>query len=119
MTVVRDDVTTYFKDRGITINVIGMKDGIEYDSKSIQESIDLKFSSEQKVVSQKNENDRVISEAKAKAEANNIITNSITDKLIQQQVIEKWNGTLPTVTAGSSGNVLFSVGGANAATTTK
>jgi len=54
MTVVRDDVTTYFKDRGITINVIGMKDGIEYDSKSIQESIDLKFSSEQKVVSQMN-----------------------------------------------------------------
>ena len=41
-------------------------------------------------------------EAKAKAEANKIVSDSLTDKLIQQNKIDKWNGKLPTVTNGGS-----------------
>ena len=47
MKVVRDDVTTYFEEKGITITVLGMKDGIEYDDPEIQKAINEKFSSEQ------------------------------------------------------------------------
>lgn len=108
MTTVRDDVTTYFEDKGITITVLGMKDGIEYDDPAIQESINEKFSSEQKLVTQENNNKVTISKAEAdaqakitaaeaEAEANRKIAESLTPTLIEKQKIEKWNGDVPAV----------------------
>lgn len=43
--------------------------------------------------------------ANAEAEANRIVSESLTDQLIEQQKIEKWNGKLPTV-MGSDSTVL-------------
>jgi len=115
MKSVRDDIATYFKDRGITINVLGMKDGIEYDSKAIQTSIDEKFSSAQAIIAQQNKNQTIISAAEAQAKANAIINGSLTDKLIEKQKIEKWNGQTPQV-QGGNGSTLFSVDGTKSAT---
>lgn len=97
MSVVRNDVTTYFSDKGITITVLGMKDGIEYDDESIQASINEKFSSEQKLVTQQNNNAVIISKAEAEAEANKKITESLTPELIEKIKYEKWDGKLPQV----------------------
>ena len=108
MSVVRDDVTTYFESKGITITVLGMKDGIEYDDPTIQESINEKFSSEQKLVTQENNNKVTISKAEAdakakimaaeaEAKANKKISESLTPELIEKQKIEKWSGDVPTV----------------------
>ena len=102
MSTVRNDVTTYFTERGITITVLGMKDGLEYDDPSIQSSINDKFSSEMKLTTQENENQRIISEAEAKAEANRILSESLTDEVLKQQMYEKWNGELPKVTGGDT-----------------
>lgn len=102
MSTVRNDVTTYFIERGITITVLGMKDGLEYDDPSIQSSINDKFSSEMKLTTQENENQRIISEAEAKAEANRILSESLTDEVLKQQMYEKWNGELPKVTGGDT-----------------
>lgn len=113
MTAVRDDVTTYFADKGITITVLGMKDGIEYDDPEIQKAINEKFSSEQLLVTQENNNKVIISKAEAEAEAiliaaeaeakaNKMLSESLTDKLIEQKKYEKWNGQLPTVTGSDS-----------------
>lgn len=102
MNNVRDDVTTYFEARGITITVLGMKDGLEYDDTTIQKSINDKFSSEMKLTTQKNENERIISEAEAKAEANRILSESLTEEVLKQQMYEKWNGELPKVTGGDT-----------------
>lgn len=102
MSTVRNDVTTYFAERGITITVLGMKDGLEYDDPSIQSSINDKFSSEMKLTTQENENQRIISEAEAKAEANRILSESLTDEVLKQQMYEKWNGELPKVTGGDT-----------------
>jgi hypothetical protein len=106
MESVRDDVETYFAKRGITITVLGMKDGLEYDDPDIQTSINEKFSSEQKLVTQKNENARIISEAEAIAKANQILSESITDEVLRQQYIEKWNGELPKY-VGSGEEILL------------
>lgn len=95
MKTVRDDVVTYFTERGITITVLGMKDGLEYDDPAIQTSINEKFSSEMKLTTQENENQRIISEAEAIAEANRILSESLTDEVLAQQYYEKWNGELP------------------------
>lgn len=43
--------------------------------------------------------------ANAEAEANRIVSESLTDQLIEQQTIEKWNGKLPTV-MGSDSTIL-------------
>lgn len=112
MNTVRIDVETYFEDKGITITVLGMKDGIEYDDAEIQKAINEKFSSEQKLVTQENENMVVLSkaeaEAKAKllaaeaeAEANRKIAASLTPELIEKIKYERWDGKMPTVSGGS------------------
>lgn len=108
MASVRDDVITYFEEKGITITVLGMKDGIEYDDATIQEAINEKFSSEQKLVTQENNNKVVISKAEAdakakimaaeaEAEANRKIAESLTPELIEKIKYEQWNGELPQV----------------------
>lgn len=111
MEAVRTDVETYFAQRGITITVLGMKDGLEYDDATIQSSINDKFSSEMKLTTQKNENQRIISEAEAKAEANRILSESITNEILTQQYYEKWDGKLPGVmTSGSDGGIIVDIG---------
>ena len=110
MKAVREDVMTYFAARGITITVLGMKDGLEYDDATIQKSINDKFSSEMKLTTQKNENERIISEAEAMAEANRILSESLTDEVLKQQYYEKWDGKLPNVMTGSGSGVMVDVG---------
>ena len=116
MAVVRDDVTTYFEWKGITITVLGMKDGIDYDDETIQAAINEKFSSEQKLTTQNNNNKVTISKAEAdaeakikaaeaEAEANRKIAESLTPELIDKIKYEKWNGQLPTV-QGSTGTII-------------
>lgn len=41
-------------------------------------------------------------EAEAEAKANKIISDSLTDKLIEQNKIDKWDGKMPTVSGGQS-----------------
>lgn len=110
MAIVREDVETYFAARGITITVLGMKDGLEYDDATIQKSINDKFSSEMKLTTQKNENERIISEAEAMAEANRILSESLTDEVLKQMYYEKWDGKLPEVMTGSDSDVIVDVG---------
>lgn len=110
MTAVRDDVTTYFADRGITITVLGMKDGLEYDDATIQKSINDKFSSEMQLTTQENENQRIISEAEALAEANRILSESLTDEVLRQMYLEKWDGKLPEVVAGDDNGMIVDIG---------
>lgn len=106
MEAVRKDVETYFAQRGITITVLGMKDGLEYDDSTIQKSINDKFSSEMKLTTQENENQRIISEAEAKAEANRILSESLTNEVLKKQFYDKWDGKLPNVMGKSDGIII-------------
>ena len=107
MSAVRNDVVEYFADKGITITVLGMKDGLEYDDPAIQTSINEKFSSEMKLTTQENENQRIISEAEAEAqatilkaeaeaEANRKLAESLTPNILNKMYYDTWNGVLPT-----------------------
>lgn len=46
-------------------------------------------------------------EATAQAKANRLLAQSITEKVIKVQTIEKWNGVLPTVDGGGKMNLLL------------
>ena len=81
MEYVRTDVMAYFAERGITITVLGMKDGIEYDDASVQASINAAFTAERNAEAQAVENQKAIDKAKAEAEATKARTAAEADAL--------------------------------------
>ena len=106
MEAVKAYVIDYFKGYGITITVLGMKEGISYENPAIQAAIDEKFASEQQLVIQQNKNEANIAKAEAEAkalvmaaeaqaEANRILSESLTDEILAQMYYEKWDGKLP------------------------
>lgn len=113
ITGVRNEVTAYFADKGITITVLGYKEGIEYEDAKIQNAINEKFISAQLLEAQENTNEATLSKAnaeaeaviiaaRAEAEANKLLSESITPELIEMQKYNKWNGELPTVSGTGS-----------------
>ena len=123
MQAVKSRVTTYFKDYGITITVLGMNEGLSFENDKIQQAIDEKFASEQKLVTQQNENAVALAKAEAdakaakikaeaeaevlkiaanaEAEANRKIAESLTGELLDLKLMEaytsKWKGDVPTI----------------------
>ncbi len=106
MEAVKAYVVDYFKDYGITITVLGLKEDISYENPEIQKAIDAKFASEQELVIQQNKNEASIAKAQAEAEAiliaaeaqakaNRLLAESITDNILTKMYYEKWNGVLP------------------------
>ena len=127
MDAVKEKVINYFEDYGITITVLGMKEGISYENPAIQAAIDQKFASEQKVAIQENENKAALAKAEAeaqaliikaegegeamkalaadKAEAYRLMGEHLTKELLQKMFYDTWDGKLPTV-YGADGNLL-------------
>ena len=56
-----------------------------------------------KVATAKGNAEALITEAEANAKANNLLRESVSPALLQKQLIEKWNGQLPTTTSGNVG----------------
>lgn len=117
MEKVKSYVVDYFKDYGITITVLGLKEGISFENPEIQKALDAKFASEQELVIQQNKNEAAIAKAQAEAEAviiaaeaqakaNDTLAKSITDEILEQMYYEKWDGKLPNV-YGADGGVLI------------
>lgn len=108
ISAVKDSVTKYFKEFGITITVLGTNEGFTFENPTIQSAIDKKFASEQELETQKNINEAnlakaeaeakaMILAAEAEAEANRKIAASLTFELIEKIKYEKWDGVLPQV----------------------
>ena len=124
MESVVSNVKTHFAEYGVTITVLGMKEGISYENPAIQTAIDEKFSSEQLLTTQQNLNEVEIAKAEAaaeaakikaeadaevlliaaeaEAEANRKIADSLTPELVEMNKIDKWDGVLPQVQGDSS-----------------
>lgn len=127
MEAVKSYVVNYFKDYGITITVLGLKEGISFENPAIQTAIDEKFASEQKLEIQKNENAANLEKAEAEAQAakiaaqaeaealkiladtqadaNKKLAESLTDEVLAKMYYERWNGVLPNV-YGSDGTII-------------
>ena len=137
ITSVKDAVTEYFKEFGITITVLGTNEGFSFENKTIQDAIDKKFASEQELVTQQNQNDVTLAraqaeaeaakiaaqaeaevlmiQAEAEAEANRKIAASLTPEIIEMKktenealMYEKWNGVSPQITG--TGNITPIIG---------
>ena len=122
MEAVKAYVVDYFKEYGITITVLGLKEDISYENPEIQKAIDAKFASEQELVIQQNKNEAnlakaeaeakaIIMTAEAQAEANRILAESLTDRILKQMYYEKWDGKLPEVMADDGTSVIVDTTG--------
>jgi len=111
MKAVRDDVEPFFKERGINITSLGLVGEFNYVDDGIQASINHKFQASQDLIAQQAINEKVVSKAKADAQAAQILNNpnALTLKRLELQAkfLEKWNGASPQAI---SGNTLFSLG---------
>ena len=110
MKEVRSKVIPYFKDRGVTITVLGLKGELTYTSPEIQKTIDTRFTASQELRTQKDINQRALEKARADAAAAQILSSSgnrdyqlrmmehqIRLRALENQAkaIEKWNGSTP------------------------
>lgn len=118
---VNNDITEYvakkFEPYGITIsNVSLINVGVD---KKTKEVINDKIAAQQKAETQKIENQTKVDkakadaearliEAKAEAEANELLQKSLSDKVLKQQYLEKWDGVLPKVSSDSS--MIYDIG---------
>jgi regulator of protease activity HflC (stomatin/prohibitin superfamily) len=108
-----NELQTDFENYGITV---GASSIIEHDfSEEFDKSIEAKKIAEQEALRARNELEKVKYEAQAEiekaqgiSEANKIVQNSLTEKLIQQKMIDKWDGKLP-VYQGGNGSPLFNI----------
>lgn len=104
-------ISKKFAPYGITIsNVSLINVGVD---KKTREVINDKIAAQQKAETQKIENQTKVEkaeadakakliEAEAEAKANQLIQKSLTDGVLKQQYIEKWDGKLPTVQSNDS-----------------
>lgn len=60
------------------------------------------FEAQQRVIEADGESQALLTRAKAQAEANNLLSASLTNNLVEYKKIEKWNGILPTVSGGAT-----------------
>lgn len=122
MEQVKTNVVAKFKDYGITITVLGIKEGFSFENPAIQEALDKKFESEQDLVIQQNRNEANLAKAEAEAEAKLIaakaeaealliqaeaeakanadIAASLTPEILEKMYYESWDGKLPSVVGG-------------------
>lgn len=105
-----ETVSSKVKDYGLNIISVSLKN---FDfSDEYNQSIERKTIAEQNALtaeqelktSEANAKKKII-EAQAEADANNIKNSTITEEILTQQFIEKWNGELPKV-MGDNGNIL-------------
>lgn len=108
---ITDYVANKFKPYGITISNVSLIN-VGVDEKT-REVINNKIAAQQNAETQKIENQTKVDKAKADAEAklieaeseakaNELLQKSLTDKVLKEEWINKWDGKLPTVQSGDS-----------------
>ena len=111
-------ISKKFEPYGITIsNVSLINVGVD---KKTREVINNKIAAQQNAETQRIENQTKVDKAKADAEAklieaeaeakaNELLKKSLSDEVLRQMYIDKWDGMLPKVQSGN--NMMFDVGG--------
>lgn len=95
----------------VVLTNIDFSDAFEtaVEEKMIAEQQQLKseYENQTKVAKAEADAKAKIVEAEAEAKANELLEKTLTDKILQEMYIEKWNGELPQVVAGSDANLMI------------
>ena len=95
----------------VVLTNIDFSDAFEtaVEEKMIAEQQQLKseYENQTKVAKAEAEAKAKIVEAEAEAKANELLEKTLTDKILQEMYINKWNGELPQVVAGADANLMI------------
>ena len=61
---------------------------------------------DKKIITAKAEAEAILAQAQAQADANKLLEESLSDKVIAYEQIQKWNGVMPKVTGSNSGMLI-------------
>lgn len=113
-----DDLEKTFGNYGITLTNVSI---IDHDfSDAYEAAVEAKKIAEQQVEEERQKQQKLVVEQENKvklaelevekkrleAEANKIVTDSLSKEILQKQMIEKWDGKLPYVNGNSNGVIL-------------
>lgn len=113
-----DDLEKTFANYGITLTNVSI---IDHDfSDAYEAAVEAKKIAEQQVEEERQKQQKLVVEQENKvklaelevekkrleAEANKIVTDSLSKEILQKQMIEKWDGKLPYVNGNSNGVIL-------------
>lgn len=97
----------------VTITNIDFSDAFEQavEKKMIaeQEKLQAEYENEKKLAAAEADAKAKIMAAEAEAKANELLERSLTDKILQEMYLDKWNGELPDVVAGNETGIMFSL----------
>lgn len=113
---VQKEAQEFFKEKGITIEYMGLSEGLTYLNPEIQSTIDNSFKAQQdKITAQQEQeaqtirNKTLVSQRQAEAEAANMLARNLSAVVAKQQLeieimkakalatmAERWNGQLPS-----------------------
>ena len=102
----KDELASKVSDYGINIreiNIINFAFSAEFNAaiEAKQTAQQNALKAEQDLARIKVEAQQKVEQAKGEAEANRLKNQEITDNILKQQMIEKWDGKLPTVMGNS------------------
>ena len=107
------DVTT------VVITNIDFSDAFEnaVEDKMIaeQKQLQAEYENQTKVAKAQADADAKLIQANAEAEANRVLEASLTEKILQQRYLERWNGELPDTVAGQDVMLMLPAGGEKSA----
>ena len=96
------DFTNAFTD-AVEAKQVAQQNKLRAETEAEQKVIEAKAAAEVRKVNADAEAYEVRARAEAEAEANRMISESLTDELIQYTYAQSWNGKLPTVMSGGDG----------------
>jgi regulator of protease activity HflC (stomatin/prohibitin superfamily) len=102
------DLKAAYADKGLIIDSVSYLSAIRFPQ-SITDSIQAKQKAQQDALAAQNQVAtahaqalQVIEKAKGDAEANRLLTQSLSNEILRKMAIEKWDGKLPSVTGGGT-----------------
>ena len=87
------------------------ENAVEEKQVAAQNKLKAETQAEQKVIEAEAEANAKIIKANAEAKANDTLSKSLTDKILYQKYIEKWNGKLPQVAGADASTIIGSLTG--------
>lgn len=111
---IEEKLRPIFESNGLILDKFGIRSisfGEDYISAIEQKQIEKEKITIEEYIAQQEEYKKQaqITKAQGEAEAQKLQQQTLTDSLIKKMWIEKWNGVLPTTTAGSDGNFLINL----------
>ena len=82
---------------------------IKTQTEQKQQIVIAEAEAKKKVIAANAEAEAILAKAEAQADANKKIAESLSDKVLMYNQIDKWDGVMPKVTSGNNGSLMIEI----------